>query len=75
MDIFLGIFLGALFTGLISYFFYNRAGNKLLHEATELKQINRMIIQTFEVNGFEIAKDDSGKHVGIKVALNAKLNK
>jgi hypothetical protein len=34
-----------------------------------------MIIQTFEVNGFEIAKDDSGKHVGIKVALTAKLNK
>ena len=64
-----------MFTGIISYFFYSRAGNKILKEAAELKQINRMIIQTFEVNGFEIVKDESGKHAGIKVSLGAKLNK
>lgn len=75
MDIFLGIFLGSIFTGAISYFFYKRAGDKLLNEAIELKQINRLIIQTFELNGFEVARDETGRHVGIKVALTAKLNK
>jgi hypothetical protein len=74
MHIFLGILLGTIITGLISYFFYYTAGKKLIKEAAELKQINRMVIQTFQLNGFEIAKDNNGNQEGIKVTLSAKLN-
>ena len=67
-------FVGVLFGGLITWFYYKRSGNELATEAARLQGLLTIILNAMEDSAFvKLNRDHSGEIKGRVIPLSATL--
>ncbi len=63
--------IGALITGLVSWFFYARAAKQLKEETKEVRRLTTMVLQAMEIAGLvKLSRDAYGNITGIVVNIS-----
>jgi hypothetical protein len=70
----LSMAIGAIITWLVSKHYYQKAGQELKIEATELKKLNTLMLRALENAGLtKFNRDKNGNITGMIIELSAKI--
>lgn len=71
MEVALGIFIGGIISGLITYFYYKKASNDLKLESDKLRKLNTLMLLGMEHAGWiELQRNEEGDIIGFKQTIN-----
>ena len=66
----IGIAIGAIITWKVADRYYKKASDDLIKEASDLRNLNILILHALENAGFaELNKDESGKPIGLNITI------
>ena len=70
-----GVFIGGLITWLVALSYYKKASQDLKKEASELKNLTKIIARGLENSGqMKLNKDEKGEIIGLVINLGTSLN-
>ena len=73
MSTLVGIFIGAIITWLVAWYYYWKAGQELKQEAAELRRLNNLMLLSMEhASWIKLTRNNSGQILGFEQIVSPK---